>query len=813
MFNNMLMGAAGESTKATSFSVGNSALFNDDDSEFLGRTPSSDSNRKKGIISCWVKRANLSDGAVWGSFRTSGGNNFLGLSFSSDAIVVQAQNASSTVLALTTSAVFRDPHAWYHIVFVYDTTPSTPGASNIKIYVNGEVATLSGSPTYPSQNTEFEWGNNVNGDNNFNFTIGDRGDDNFFDGYVAEFVYQDGQSFSAITDYGETDINGVWRPVSASGLTFGTNGYYLKMASSGADLGDDASGNSNDFTNNNSATQSGDSPTSNYCTFTPFAADNAFTFSDGNLEADHSGSGDKNAFGTQLMSNGAWYWEFTIDAQSSSGRNRFGIFDPTAYDGDQSVYNGGAGAWFYGTDAAKFQGNSTNPSFGVTSTTGDVLQFAYNTDGGNIWVGKNGTWMNSATQSEIEANTTTNAMFTGITADVVIGYAKSSGASSAEGATLNAGATAFAHTAPSGYKKLNASNLFAANSPTIEDGTAYFQATTYTGNGADAHEINQSGNSTFKPSWAWFKNRSIGDSHALYDLVRGITKRAYSNSNADGGTTTHIDSFDADGFTVNNDTQVNGSGNSHVTWQWKGDGTSGSTNSDGSINSTVNVETTSGLSIGVYTTPSEAAAVRTIGHGLGGALDMLFLRNQGAGHWAVWHNGLSNEYLRLNSTDAATTGGTETNSLWNATLPSASSTTFSIGTNSDVNGNNVSFMFYAFRAIEGYSAFGSYVGNANSSGPVINVGFKPAYVIIKQKSTTGDWISKTTAVDPLNPLNPRLYLNSADAASSSDYLIDILSNGFKVRDNQSAINGSGNTLVYAAWAEHPFAGTTPATAH
>ena len=147
MFNNMLMGAAGESTKATSYPVGNSALFNDDDSEFLGRTPSSDSNRKKGIISCWVKRGNLSDGAVWGSFRTSGGNNFLGLSFSSDKIVVQAQNASSTVLALTTSAVFRDPHAWYHIVFVYDTTPSTPGSSNIKIYVNGEVATLSGSPT------------------------------------------------------------------------------------------------------------------------------------------------------------------------------------------------------------------------------------------------------------------------------------------------------------------------------------------------------------------------------------------------------------------------------------------------------------------------------------------------------------------------------------------------------------------------------------------------------------------------------------------------------------------------------------------
>ncbi len=810
MFNNMLMGAAGESTKATSYSVDNSAILNGSN-QYFTRTPSTAATSDKiNTVSFWFKRGTLGTTYRLLNGRNSGGTGAYQLGIGSDD-KFNFHPSITTAGEMNSTMLFRDPHAWYHVVASLDTTQSTE-ADRYGFWVNGVDMRDNLTGAKPAQNLTVKL--NENGVEQLVGAYKDAAVSNYFSGYLAEFVVIDGAKLDA-DQFGEYDENGVWRPINVSGLTFGNNGYYLNFAASGSDLGDDASGNSNDFTNTNSATQSGDSPTSNYCTFTPLAADNAFTFSDGNLEADHSGSGDKNAFGTQLMSNGAWYWEFTIDAQSSSGRNRFGIFDPTAYDGDQSVYNGGAGAWFYGTDAAKFQGNSTNPSFGVTSTTSDVLQFAYNTDGGNIWVGKNGTWMNSATQSEIEANTNTNAMFTGITADVVIGYAKSSGASSAEGATLNAGATAFAHTAPSGYKKLNASNLFAANSPTIEDGTAYFQATTYTGNGADGHEINQSGNSTFKPSWCWFKNRSIGDSHALYDLVRGITKRAYSNSNADGGTTSHIASFDTNGFTVNNDTQVNGDGNGHVTWQWKGDGTSGSTNSAGSINSTVNVETTSGLSIGVYTTPSEAAAVRTIGHGLGGALDMLLLRNQGSGHWAVWHNALGNEYLRLNATDAKTTGGTETNSLWNATLPSASTTTFSIGTNSDVNGNNVSFMFYAFRAIEGYSAFGSFEGNGSTNGPVVlDLGFKPAFIMFKNIDATGSWAMFDSSRDSSgNPVDDLLQANLADAEStnSSDD-VDFLANGVKVRSTWVAINGSGNTISYMAFAEHPFAGTTPATA-
>ena len=1022
----MLMGAAGESTKATSFSVSNSTVLNDGSSQSFKRTPSSAASERIGTFSMWVKRGVLGTNQMLFSNERDDGAGTQGvLEFQTDDQLrwKTESTAGANIMVRETTQVFRDPHAWYHIMVTWNSNNTDDTCASV--WVNGSQVTDFATKTNFGSAQDIGWPSTTKP-----MTIGAQySGANYSDVYLSEFVYLDGTASSNATDFGEYDANGVWRPINVSGLTFGTNGFYLPFTDSsflgldnsattnspgaapvllmhfdgtdgsttmtdsspynqsctaqdnaqidtaqykfggaallldgtndrvsvaddssldigsndftlagwvrfngspsgdatfiakwrlssgqrefrfyyenssselrmvlsttgsnevtvaeswspsadtwyhlaasrtggkihlfvdGTQLGSGTSNSSsvnnaghavtfgctdnagpvaaldgwldewiflngtgiyssnftpptsayainNSFTDVNSPTQSGDSPTTNHCVWSPLTmnlnASSSLALSSGNLVVSNTASEDANLHGSIGLSAGKWYFEVTVNTINEIF---LGVSDATIASNANAKNE--AGAFVLDLKNADKYNNDGGSSYGSAFTNGDVANVAVDLDNGKIWIGKDGTYPNSG-----DPAAGSNEMYSGISG-TVFPFLSTQGSGTKQ-ATANFGQSSFNTSAPSGFEPWNTSKMYDDAAPAIEDGTAYFQATTYTGNGADDHEINQSGNSTFKPSWAWFKNRSIGDSHALYDLVRGITKRAYSNSNADGGTTTHIESFDTNGFTVNNDTQVNGDGNSHVTWQWKGDGTSGSTNSNGSINSTVNVETTSGLSIGVYTTPSEAAAVRTIGHGLGGALDMLFLRNQGAGHWAVWHNGLGNEYLRLNSTDAATSGGTETNSLWNATLPSASSTTFSIGTNSDVNGNNVSFMFYAFRAIAGYSAFGSFVGNADSNGPVINVGFKPAYVIIKQKSTTGDWISKTTAVDPLNPLNPRLYLNSADAASSSDYLIDILSNGFKVRDSQSAINGSGNTLVYAAWAEHPFAGTTPAPAH
>ena len=979
LFGSQWMANAG----ADAYSVGNSVLLNDDDSEFLGRTPSSDSNRKKGIISCWVKRANLSDGQVWGAFRSSGGNNFLGLGFSSDAIAVQAQNASSTVLALTTSAVFRDPHAWYHIVFVYDTTPSTPGSSDIKIFVNGEVAALSGSPTYPSQNVEFEWGNNANGDNNFNFTIGDRGDDNFFDGYIAEFAYQDGQSFSAITDYGETDSNGVWRPKDVSGLTFGTNGYYLPFSSStnsdygwgvGLDLkgggsapspnyatsgtwsggtssftwsgsngnniesdasnvaiksnftftgdfdlfwnsayttgeqvigvyeisedgtfsasdaeaGMDSMTNSwywhaantnqlqyggsnvqavsngniywrmsrrsgvisvlrdkvlqhtysqtstnevrvamgaasstsncsnvtyytghsgNDFVSVNSPTQSGDSPTKNFCVLTPLEVGNGTaTFSEGNLKVVQSGGGNLNTFGSIGLSSGKWHFEVTL----TNTVDQFGLgIIPVGNirDGNTNqFFNNGIGAMVSGSSDGNVYNNGSHVATitGGSGTDGQTLSCEIDLDNDQLeWFNNAGSSLGTYSFTQATANSGRYLPCVHCNDDATY--------------VANFGASTFSKTPSTNFTGISAALLKEQVTPAIEDGTAHQQTVTYSGDNG-TRTVAQSGNSTFTADWVWIKDRDFGNSHALWDRVRGSNNFLKSDSNAAQATEANVKTS-GDGFSDSSGLNftgagasfdINASGRTYVAWQWKGDGTSGETNDDGSIDSTVNVHDTAGFVIGKYTTPAATAAVRTVGHGLGGALDMLFIKNQASGHWVVWHNGIGDKYLRLNSPDKAEAGGT----MWNSVLPSANATTFTIGTNSDVNGNDVTFTFYGFRAIAGYSAFGSYEGNGNSDGPVISLGFKPAFTLIKNMDVSADsWIIQDNAREPNNAvgkyLQPNLTATEGDSAAMS---LDYLSNGFKVRGTEHNINESGQTHVYMAFAEYPFAGTTPAPA-
>jgi len=1016
---------------ADAYSVDNSVVFDDGTSQNFGRLPVTASNRKKGIISCWVKRANLADGQVWGAFRSSGGNNFLGLGFSSNAIAVQAQNASSTVLALTTSAVFRDPHAWYHIVFVYDTTPSTPGASDIKIYVNGEVAALSGSPTYPSQNVEFEWGNTAAGDNNFNFTIGDRGDDNFFDGYIAEFVYQDGQSFSAITDYGETDSNGVWRPVNVSGLTFGTNGFYIPFTDSsflgldnsattnspgavpallmhfdgsdasttmtdsspyshsctaqdnaqidtaqykfggaallldgtndrvsvaddssldigsnnftlagwvrfngspsgdatfiakwrlasgqrefrfyyenssselkmqlsttgsnevtvseswspsgdtwyhvaasrtggkihlfvdGTQLGSGTSNSStvnnaghavtfgcadnagpvaalngwldewiflngtgiyssnftpptsayainNSFVGTNSPTQSGDSPTKNFCVLTPLEVGNGTaTFSNGNLKVVQSSGGNLNTFGSIGLSSGKWHYEVTL----TNTVDQFGLgIIPVGNirDGNTNqFFNNGIGAMVSGSSDGNVYNNGSHVATitGGSGTDGQTLSCEIDLDNDQLeWFNNAGSSLGTYSFTQATANSGRYLPCVHCNDDATY--------------VANFGASTFSKTPSTNFTGISAALLKEQVTPAIEDGTAHQQTVTYSGDNG-TRTVAQSGNSTFTADWVWIKDRDFGNSHALWDRVRGSNNFLKSDSNAAQATEANVKTS-GDGFSDSSGLNftgagasfdINASGRTYVAWQWKGDGTSGETNDDGSIDSTVNVHDTAGFVIGKYTTPAATAAVRTVGHGLGGALDMLFIKNQASGHWVVWHNGIGDKYLRLNSPDKAEAGGT----MWNSVLPSANATTFTIGTNSDVNGNEVTFTFYGFRAIAGYSAFGSYEGNGNSDGPVISLGFKPAFTLIKNMDVSADsWIIQDNAREPNNAvgkyLQPNLTATEGDSAAMS---LDYLSNGFKVRGTEHNINESGQTHVYMAFAEYPFAGTTPAPA-
>jgi hypothetical protein len=627
---------------------------------------------------------------------------------------------------------------------------------------------------------------------------------------------------------------GIQHDVSGTGGALGlvqSTTYY-----SGRGIGHYVYQTGNIFTTSGSPTQSSDTPTNIYPTFSPLAKHpSKATLSNGNktyVSSTTSGDVGRTACSWLLPTAGKWYWEVVVDdAGVTPSMGWRSIKDLTQKLNVNSAFlftyfSGVSGVNelnYYGSDqtnGTSAYGNATASGF-TPFVDGDVIGIAYDADNNLCWAHANGTWVDgdgtdpSATVlAEIEAGTSGseafNASVGSVGRDDIVFEAASRSVSNPWGYTVRFEEAEWGYSAPSGFSALNSANLYANAAPAIEDGTAHFQATAYTGNGSDGHEINQSGNSTFKPSLTWFKNRDVADSHALYDLVRGITKRLYSNSDAAESTTTHVASFDADGFTVNADTQVNGSGDGMIAWQWNGDGTSGSSNTDGSITSTVNVNDTAGFAIVKWT---GTGANGTIGHGMSAAPDLIIGRNyQDAGNrWNVYHSKNTSapetDYLTLNTTAATADDAT----VWNDTAPTAS--VFSVGTSGHINQSSKTCFAYCFRSIPGYSAFGSYEGNSSSDGSLILLDFKPAFVMAKCIDTAGtQWVMHDNARDPDNVVSGRLFADAASTESNNTW-VDFGSNFFKWRlSSQDSNNSTNGTYIYAAFAENPFAGSSPATA-
>jgi hypothetical protein len=287
----------------------------------------------------------------------------------------------------------------------------------------------------------------------------------------------------------------------------------------------------------------------------------------------------------------------------------------------------------------------------------------------------------------------------------------------------------------------------------------------------------------------------------LYDSVRGATKDLHSNAAAAEVTDTEgLSTFDTDGFTVGSNVEVNTNAENYVAWQWYAPTTS--TNTDGSVDTSLSVNQTSGLSIGTF---DGTGATLTAGHGLGVAPDFIMATvRPNAANWNVYHSAIGNAgALRLNLNNAVST----TAQYWNNTSPTSTVITF--GTNGSSNSSGNSTIFYAFTEVEGFSKFGSYVGNANANGPMINLGFKPAWVMIKQADTSArDWIIQDATRNPYNVTNLQLLPNTSQAEATTFFSqsaeIDILSSGFKVRSSAARVSESGATYIFAAFAESPF---------
>jgi len=345
---------------------------------------------------------------------------------------------------------------------------------------------------------------------------------------------------------------------------------------------------------------------------------------------------------------------------------------------------------------------------------------------------------------------------------------------------------------------------------TINKSTDYFNTVLYTGDGASTHQITGVG---FQPDWNWHKIRNDTDWHMVNDAVRGANYAIYPNAtNAQGNVPTGLKSFDSDGFTVGSLNDSNQNNGTFVSWNWKANG-AGSANTDGSISSTVSVNTTSGFSIVKYV-GTGSGSNSTVGHGLGVTPSIIIVKSlDSVTDWVVWNKDLpsqTNNYLRLNTNQAI---GTTTN-YWNSSAP----TNQVFGVSPDGYNNNKSgedTIAYCFAEKQGYSKFGSYVGNGNADGTFVYTGFKPAFVMIKNTSATGVWRMWDNKRDVDNPNTANFQANASNAEYNDPAVaIDFLSNGFKPRSTDSSYNGSGATYIYMAFAEAPLVGSNnvPCTA-
>tara|TARA_Y100000592_G_scaffold37568_1_gene59436 strand:- start:45 stop:1103 length:1059 start_codon:yes stop_codon:yes gene_type:complete len=348
---------------------------------------------------------------------------------------------------------------------------------------------------------------------------------------------------------------------------------------------------------------------------------------------------------------------------------------------------------------------------------------------------------------------------------------------------------------------------------TINKSTDHFNTVLYTGNGTDNRAVTGVG---FQPDWLWIKDRSSAFSHALFDVIRGSSKMLASSStdaeqtNASSGGLT---SFDADGFTTdagsggNPYRNTNQNGDNYVSWNWKAGG-SGSSNTDGSITSTVSANTTAGFSIVSYT---GTGANATVGHGLGVTPEMFIIKDRTSGtanDWFIYNKNIgATKYLRLNDIG----GQASSSTLYQDTDPTSS--VFSIGTNGNINTNGNNYIAYCFAEKKGYSKFGSYTGNGNADGTFVYLGFKPAVVIFKTYTTNGGWQIYDNKRNNGNPTAKFLVpsSNAAEASGSND--IDFLSNGFKTRTTNNP--GTTDSFIYMAFAEAPLVGSNnvPCTAN
>ena len=786
----------------TGYTIDQSIRFNRADSAYLTRTPSSASNRRTFTLSFWWKMSTIPS-------TTSGGYRII----QADSTEFGWSDSNNNLYLLDgstlfqTSQVFRDPSAWQHIVLAVDTTDATAG-NRIKLYINGSEVTDFASGPSVSQNFDFDINNTVAQN------IGKQGS-NYIGAYVAEFHSVDGTQLNA-TSFGETNsTTGQWVPVKYAG-SYGTNGFYLKGQDSSA-LGDDSSGNGNDFTSSGlaAADQMLDTPTANLPTFNPLSKGSG-TLSDGNLQYVGVGSWTNVRLNLLLPETGKWAVRFKT--VTSYQQIMVGVCAPDSATTYGDLDANGVAMLRYNTQDGNFVtrvGGSRIADTGPPAVAAQTyFQLLFDMDAGLMGVAADGatsgTFADISTYSIMDLNGASLSTARQIFALVYSG----SGASGA-GAILDAGQSGWEPTV-TGFSALTLANL---PDPTIADGSEYFHPQLYTGTGSSGLAItNVASAGDFKPDILWLSPRSNGDNKVFFDSVRGTTQRLKGNSSdaEDTDGTAQI-TFETDGFDLDTtDVNFNGSSRTYVAWQWKTTGGTTSSNTDGNITSTVSASPTSGVAVLTYS--GNGSDNQTIGHGIGIAPKMIITkRRNSSGNWTTYHDAVGiNKVFYLNSTAAASSNTEQ----YRAT---PTSSVYTVGVGGDINNSSGTYVAFVFAEVDGFSKIGSYEGNGSTDGPFVYTGFKPRWVMIKRYDSTESWPILDTArgsgnfgsaagtggTDPTagNDLNAVLVANTSAAEEDNptgSRRASYLSNGFQVRTTNTAMNASGGDYLYLAFAECPF---------
>jgi len=761
---------------------------------YLNDARSGDGSNSHGTISCWFKRAKL--GAYQYIFSAhEDGNNAVRLTIlADDTLEFRGETGGAVKFEIETTNVFRDTSAWYHFVGIIDMDNGTQ-ADRAQVYINGERQTVLDTSTMPadaSQTMVLNTGANLR--------IGAASDASYdFHGYITEFVVIDGTA-QAVSDFGETK-NGVWVPKDPSGLTFGTNGVYLKMADS-SNLGTDSSGNGHTFalTNVDADDHTLDSPTfggsssGNFCVLNPINNVNSATLSEGNTKGTGGGAWVA-AYGTfEVPVTGSWYWECI------SENHVYGYpgVQTTTTEANQQNHD------FVAVQTGEYRYEGSGEANTSSIGTGDIIAFHVNNGVIKVYV-------NNSLDHTFGTNMSAGAHAGGQTmpyypsligsSAVVFNFGQDSSFAGAKTAQGNKDSNGFGdfYYSPKGLALCTGNVLTAAEIDPAETDDNFpqklFNAVPYTGNdGGTSNNITFS----FKPDMAIMKmrgNTGGGYGAQIWDTTRGDDYYMYPAGTAASVTSgTDYLEFTSTGLKLDDSWDgLNPNGETYIAHGWRANGGTTSSNSNGQITSTVQVDPSGCFSILTYTGES---ATRTVGHGLSTTPESIWVKATANTYgWSNYFKGNGLNKIAFNGTG----NDTGASALYGGTHPT--STVFSVGDGQET-GKSVAYIAYAFAPCPGYIRIGIYEGNNNDNGTFVYTGFSPAYVLTKNIDDNDDWIVYDNERPGYNVTNIAYSINTTGAEATTYRDMDFLANGFKWRTSNSNVNAA-ETYAFIAFAHNP----------